>query len=321
MKLVTLASGRTAHPGVIVDGAVPLVLDLARAAARYPAVRGAVPRAAFRSILNLLAADAPALAAVPRLAAAFAADGAAPAGLAVPLARARLLAPVLYPGKLFALAGNYQAHIEEHGKPIAPQDRETPRIFLKPATNTIVGPGAPIRIPPVGHAIDWEGELAVVIGRSAKAVPAERALDYVAGYTILNDVSERKFKLRERSAPRDWDKFFDWLNGKWFDTFAPCGPYLATRDEVPDPQRLTISTYVNGERRQHCSTAQMIFGVAELVAFLSQFVTLAPGDIITTGTTAGVGAATNTYLHPGDRVKVAISGLGELENPVTAAPD
>ena len=232
-----------------------------------------------------------------------------------------LKAPVPCPRKLFCLAGNYLEHIEEGGGVAAPQDKETPRIFMKPPSSTVVGPGGDIRISPVAQAIDWEGELAVVMGRRVKAVKADRALDHVAGYTIMNDVSERELKIWGRSESRTEDSFFDWLNGKWYDTFAPMGPWLVTTEDIPDPQALQISTYVNRERKQHCSTAQMIFPVAVIIEYLSAMVTLEPGDIISTGTVAGVGAVSGQYLRPGDQVRVEVSEIGQLDNRVVGSPD
>ena len=232
-----------------------------------------------------------------------------------------LLAPVPCPRKLFCLAGNYLEHIEEGGGEADPQDKETPRIFMKPPSSTVVGPGGNIRISPVCRAIDWEGELGVVMGRRVKAVKADRALDTVAGYTIVNDVSERDLKIWDRSENRSEDSFFDWLNGKWYDTFAPMGPWLVTTEDIPDPQKLQLSTYVNQERKQHCSTAQMIFPVAVIIEYLSAMVTLEPGDVISTGTVAGVGAVSGQYLRAGDRVRVEISGIGQLDNQVVDSPD
>lgn len=232
-----------------------------------------------------------------------------------------LQAPVPCPRKLFCVAGNYLEHIEEGGGVMAPQDKETPRIFMKPPSSTVVGPGGDIRISPVAQAVDWEGELAVVIGRRVKAIKAEQALDQVAGYTIMNDVSERMLKIWGRSESRAEDSFFDWLNGKWYDTFAPMGPWIVTSEDIPDPQKLEISTYVNQERKQHCSTAQMIFSVAMIIEYLSAMVTLEPGDVISTGTVAGVGAFSGQYLQKGDRVQVAITEIGRLENQVVKSPN
>ena len=225
-------------------------------------------------------------------------------------------APIQYPGKLFCLAGNYKEHIEEMYEKIAVQDMETPRVFMKPSSNTVIGSGDEILIPPVGQAIDWEGELAVVIGKTAKYANAENALDYVAGYTIMNDVSERKLKIKERTSNRPKDEWFDWLNGKWLDTFAPMGPWIVTADEIVNPHDLEITTHVNGECRQQNNTSQMLMKIPQIIEYISAIITLSPGDVISTGTIAGVGAATEVYLKDGDNVMIAISNIGELRNRV-----
>ena len=196
------------------------------------------------------------------------------------------------------------------------QDKQTPRVFFKPPSNTVIGPGDAIKIPAIGNAIDWEGELAVVMGKRASAVKRDVAMDYVAGYTIMNDVSERQLKIWDRTDSRDKDLWFDWLNGKWCDTFAPMGPWIVTVDELTDPHDVNISTYVNGERKQNCSSSQMIFKIPEIIEYISAFATLEVGDVISTGTVAGVGATTGTFLKPGDQVKVEISKIGALENSV-----
>jgi 2-keto-4-pentenoate hydratase/2-oxohepta-3-ene-1,7-dioic acid hydratase in catechol pathway len=191
-------------------------------------------------------------------------------------------------------------------------------LFLKPPTS-IVGPGADIALPTVSDQIDWEAELGVVIGTTARDVPVESALDVVAGYLTSNDVSARSMDFgyeRDTDDKAVW--FFDWLAGKWLDGFAPLGPWLVTADEVPDPQALSITCDVNGVRRQDGSTKDMIFSCAELVSFASSLMTLEPGDVILTGTPAGVGAATGDYLKEGDEVSVTIGNLGTLTNRMVA---
>lgn len=237
------------------------------------------------------------------------------------LSRISLHAPLAHCGKLICAASNYAAHIAEAGQQ-APLDRHsyTPWLFLKPATS-IIGPGAPIPVPRSGQAIDWEVELAAVIGRPGKYIPVEQALRYVAGYTIVNDVSERRFQAPVGRQMREWDKFFDWQHGKWFDGFAPMGPYLVTADEIRDPQALTIELRLNGRVRQHDSTASMIYSVAELVAFASSIMTLQPGDVIATGTPQGVGSAAGEFLRPGDTIECEIEDLRILANPVRAEDD
>jgi len=229
----------------------------------------------------------------------------------------RIWAPIPRPGKVLAVAGNYQGHITEGGGKAVDKSAVTPRFFIKPAT-AVIGPGQSILLPRLSQTVDYEAELGVVIGGTGRYIPAEEALSYVAGYTVFNDVSGRSLTIGEGRDTRPGDDFFDWLNGKWFDSFAAMGPYLVTADQVPDPQDLSIRLWVNGELKQEENSSQMIFNVAELIAFISQFVTLEPGDVIATGTVKGVGATTGHYLAAGDVVTCAIDGLGELTNTVQA---
>jgi len=234
--------------------------------------------------------------------------------LAVDTADVKLLAPVSAPQKILLLAGNYAEHIEEEGQ-IALQRAETfPYVFMKPNT-TLNDPGGTIFIPRVSpDAIDYECELGVVMGATARHVQEDDALDYVAGYTVLNDVSDRKYKPLADRVPRDRDPFFDWLHGKWHDGFCPIGPCITSARTLPDPQTLSIRLSVNGEIRQDGATEQMIYPVAAIIAFISQSITLQPGDIIATGTPAGVGMATGRFLAPGDIIDASIEGIGTLQN-------
>ena len=246
-------------------------------------------------------------------------DALTAAGPALPLADVELLSPLLRPGKLLAAAANYQDHVTEAGGDPLDKSRLSPRLFLKPPTS-IVGPDAEIPMPSVSKQVDWEAELGVVIGATARDVPVDRALDIVGGYLTSNDVSARSMDFgyeRDTDDKQVW--FFDWLAGKWLDGFAPMGPWLVTPDEVPDPQDLEIILDVNGKRRQHGSTKDMIFSVAELVSFASTLMTLEPGDVILTGTPSGVGAATGEYLSAGDEMSVTIGGLGTLTNRMAAS--
>ena len=235
------------------------------------------------------------------------------------LSSVRLLAPLTNPRKVLALAGNYADHIREGGERPPSPEQSIPAVFLKPAT-TLIGPGEPIMLPgAICSDVDYEGELAVVLGRTCRNATPDEALHCIAGYSNFNDVTGRTLNVdvqREMSART---AFFDWLSGKWFDTFGPIGPALVTMDEVHNPQALQLVTRVNGEVRQQASTGDMIFGVAEAIAWISEFMTLEPGDVIATGTPAGVGAASGRYLQSGDVVEVEISGLGVLRNPVIAA--
>jgi len=211
--------------------------------------------------------------------------------------------------KVVAIGLNYSDHAAEAGMPIPSE----PIIFMK-ATTSITGPNDDVIQPKGSTKLDWETELAVVIGTKAQYVPEEKALDYVAGYTIINDVSERNFQL-ERGP--QWDK------GKGCDTFCPIGPWLVTSDEIPNPQTLDMWLDVNGERMQVGNTRTMIFGVAKIVSYCSHFMTLLPGDIIATGTPPGVGMGMKPeprWLKPGDVMQLYIQGLGEQRQKVVAWP-
>jgi len=235
------------------------------------------------------------------------------------LDRVQLLVPVPRPNKLFLLAGNYAEHIQEGGGVASERAETFPYVFMKPPTTTLTNPGAPIVVPIVSpDCIDWELELAVIIGETCKGVREVEALQYVAGYTVINDVSNREFHPNPRRKTREKDAFFDWLHGKWHDSFCPCGPCVTSADAIPDPQQLHLRLSVNGQLKQNSSTARQIFPVAAVIEFLSSIVTLEPGDLISTGTPAGVGAASKTYLKPGDRVEASISGIGTLVSPVVA---
>ncbi|HET6422711.1 MAG TPA: fumarylacetoacetate hydrolase family protein [Planctomycetaceae bacterium] len=229
------------------------------------------------------------------------------------------LVPIPRPNKLFLLAGNYGDHIQEGGG-IAPERAETfPYVFMKPPSTTLIAAGKPIVIPKASPAhVDWELELAVVIGRRGKHITAAQAKDYIAGYTVINDVSDRQYRPNPSRKPREKDSFFDWQHGKWHDSFCPCGPCITTADAIPDPQKLAMKLSVNGTVRQNGSTGQQIFPVFAVIEFLSQSCTLEPGDIISTGTPAGVGHSSKTYLKAGDRVDAWIESIGTLTNPVTA---
>ena len=221
--------------------------------------------------------------------------------------------PVYYPRKLLCVAGNYVAHIEEGGGKLQPEHTQAPWLFCVPPTSVMIGHGEKIQLLPQAQKIDYEGELAVVFGRKAKSVAAKDAADYIVGYTIYNDVSERTPFMIEHVEEKQQLSF--WYT-KSFDTFGPNGPFITTSDEISDPQDLTIRVNVNGEERQNCSTNQMIFSVYELVEFLTSFLTLEPGDVIATGTPAGVGSATGFFLKGGDTVQISIDGLGTLGNSV-----
>jgi 2-keto-4-pentenoate hydratase/2-oxohepta-3-ene-1,7-dioic acid hydratase in catechol pathway len=252
------------------------------------------------------------------------ADLAAAAETFIDLASVQLLAPIPTPPKVIGLAVNYVAHHNEldRGKdmPDHPRNTTTPRPFLMPAT-TVTGPDTVIPWPAYSRQIDYEVELAVVIGRTTKCVTPDEARACIAGYTIANDVSARSVTHTAARAERPKDAFFDWLHGKWADGFCPLGPWLVTADEIADPDGLDLELTVNGETRQKASTARMIFDVDRIVSFVSQLMTLEPGDVIATGTPSGVGAASGNFLAAGDVITCRIEGIGELTNTLGPEPD
>lgn len=238
------------------------------------------------------------------------------AELSLPFGEVHLLPPIPTPGKILMLARNYPEHSVEQGDIAAEREETFPYIFLKPPS-AFSGPGDPIVIPSVSpKQIDWECELGVVIGRTCRHVTEAEALDYVAGYTVVNDISDRGFKPNPGRKTRERDAFFDWLHGKWHDSFCPVGPCLLSSDAVPDPQDLSLKLTVNGHLHQESSTSQMIFPVAAIIAFASSLMTLEPGDLIATGTPSGVGKAKGLFLNPGDQVVAEILEIGKLRNPV-----
>lgn len=218
----------------------------------------------------------------------------------------RLGAPLSRPEKIVCIGLNYRAHAVEAGMPIPAE----PVVFLK-APSSLSGPCDPVILPANSSKCDWEVELGVVIGRTAKKIPASAALDHVLGYCIVNDVSERSFQL-ERGG--------QWTKGKSADTFCPVGPYIVTRDEIANPQALQLRCEVSGRTAQNSNTSDMIFSVAEVISYLSLFMTLEPGDLICTGTPQGVGHGNKPpiYLKDGDIMTLSIEGLGEQRQPVLA---
>ena len=226
-----------------------------------------------------------------------------------PLAELELLSPAT-PRKYLAIALNYADHIAESGM----EAPEVPMFFNK-QVSCVVGPGAAIHRPKVSDKLDYEGELAIVIGRRCRHVPVERAAEAIAGYTIANDVSVRDWQMRAMTM----------TIGKSFDTHGPLGPWLVTEDELGDPQALGIRTFVNDEQRQDGSTSEMVFDCFQQVSHLSEAFTLEPGDVIATGTPAGVGSTVQPFpsgfLKAGDSVRVEIDGIGELRNEVVEEPD
>ena len=237
--------------------------------------------------------------------------------LGQPCDQVQLLTPVPRPNKLLLLAGNYAAHVEEGGEMAAERSETFPYVFMKPPSTTLVDPNQSVALPSVSaDHIDYELELAVIIGKTAKDVSEKDALHHVAGYTIVNDLSDRKFRPNLDRRERDRDKFFDWMHGKWHDGFCPCGPCVTSAATIPDPQALSMKLSVNGQVYQDASTALQVFPVAAVIEFISSFATLEPGDIISTGTPAGVGAPQGRFLQPGDSIEASIESIGVLHTKI-----
>jgi 2-keto-4-pentenoate hydratase/2-oxohepta-3-ene-1,7-dioic acid hydratase in catechol pathway len=226
-----------------------------------------------------------------------------PDGAPIPLEAVTLLPPIERSAKIICIGRNYPDHAAEDGAAVP----DSPLIFAK-LPNSLVGPGDRIVVPPISEQVDFEAELGVVIGTRARGVPAARARDHVLGYTCVNDVSARDLQLGDQQ----------WTRGKSLDTFCPVGPWIVTADEIPDPVGLSIRCLLNGDEMQRASTADMVFDVDSLISFITQGITLEPGDLIATGTPAGVGFLRRPprFLTPGDVVRVEIDRVGHLENPV-----
>lgn len=223
----------------------------------------------------------------------------------------RLCAPYI-PARIFATASNYHEHAREMGTKLAPRSESSPYIFIK-AETSVADPGAKVVKPREVERLDWEVELGVVIGRGGRHISVGQALAHVAGYVVFNDVTSRDLTRRT-----DYPFSHDWFRGKSFDTFGPMGPWFVPRDCLGDPQTLRLTLDVNGERMQDGSAGEMIFSVAEQIAYLSRIVTLKPGDLIATGTPTGVGMGRGIYLKPGDIMRASIEGIGTIENQVVA---
>lgn len=305
MRLVTFETGGARRLGAVVG---ERVVDVQGAAAALSAEgRGPGVDAVPGDMLGLLRAGDAGMDAVRSLLDAVADWNTGEGLYAYDVAAIRLCAPVPEPGKILCIGRNYKEHAAEGGSDVPQQ----PLVFAKFA-NTVIGPEDDVIHPTNTRELDYEGELVVAIGREAKHVSREQALGYVAGYTIGHDVSARDLQRSDNQ----------WVRAKSQDTFAPLGPYLVTSDEIPDPQGLTIKVWVNGDLRQEANTELMIFDVATLIAFISEGITLHPGDLIFTGTPAGVGAFRKppVFLQPGDEIAIEIENLGRLTNRVAADP-
>jgi 2-keto-4-pentenoate hydratase/2-oxohepta-3-ene-1,7-dioic acid hydratase in catechol pathway len=245
----------------------------------------------------------------------------AESGRGVPLQYAELLTPILYPGTIFCAGANYTDHMLEMAKVHNIEPEPDPRsLGLKPfhfikASRTVAGPGSIVNLPAYSKKVDWEGELAAVIGRTGKNIPIESALEHVAGYTVANDLSARDFTTRPGA--RVGSPFqYDWLSQKSFDSSCPLGPWIVPASDLPDPQNLRIKLWVNDVIKQDSHTSRMIFSLADQIAHISTRITLHPGDVILTGTPAGVGLARNEFLNAGDVVRVWVEGIGTLSSQI-----
>jgi 2-keto-4-pentenoate hydratase/2-oxohepta-3-ene-1,7-dioic acid hydratase in catechol pathway len=288
MKLVTFSHGSVTHIGKLSgrDGQ-EFVVDLNEANSSLPTTLSAFLEGG--EALRKLAQQVPA------------ANG-------YPLSSVKLHAPIPHPGKIICIGLNYSDHAAETGQAIP----EYPVVFAK-YSNTVIAHGESIVLPKVTQQVDYEAELGFVIGKRARYVAEASALDYVAGYLIVNDVSARDYQRRTSQ----------WTMGKTFDTFAPMGPALVTADEVPDPHNLNINLTIGSEELQNSNTRNLIFNIPQLVASLSEVMTLEPGDVVSTGTPPGVGSARKPqrWLRPGETVSITIEKLGTLSNPIVSEGD
>ena len=282
MRFVTIQRESYNEPGLLADGEVI-----------------GLRRGGFPDLISVIAGGADALDRVRRW------SDFTPGDEVIPEDKARFAAPIPRPPKLICIGLNYRDHAEEARQPIP----EVPTMFAKFPT-AVTGHGHPIVLPRNSTKPDYEAEFAIVIGRRGRHVPEERWRDYVFGYTIINDVSARDFQMATSQ----------WMIGKTFDTFAPMGPAVVTADEIEDPHNLAISLTLSGEVMQNSNTRNLIFQAPRLIAYLSSVFTLEPGDVIATGTPAGVGFARKPprWLKPGDEVRIKVEGIGELVNPVVA---
>ncbi len=239
----------------------------------------------------------------------------------IPLADAKLQAPILYPGALFCAGANYWDHLEEMaeiakrvtGKAPAMTKAKDPYFFMKTTAGSIIGTGTPARLPPFSQQVDWEAELGVVIARPTRNISEQRALDAIAGYLIVNDLSARDLMKREGSPFG-----MDWVGQKCFEDAAPMGPWFTPAAYIPDPNNLPIKLWVNGVIKQNSNTSRLVHNIAEQIAYLSRHFTLNPGDVIATGTPAGVGMPRGEFLKAGDEVRIDIGGCGTLTNTMVA---
>ncbi len=311
LRLVTFVADDSAGPrvGALTDGSI---VDLDALASQPPAD---LPGRWDNSLITVLTQS-------DWLAWARQAAESAAEDLLIDRSAVRLLPPVPNPGKLFCLAVNYHEHgVETKTFGFQKEGEEPPKgnphVFMKPSPDTLIGDGAPIILSRNSRFVDYEAEMAVIIGKTGRHIPREQALDYVAGISAFNDVSEREWG-GSREGMSERDKFFNWLNGKWFDTFAAMGPCAVPMADMPDIADLRLRLYLNDEVRQDANTGMMIFDVPETIAYISSIITLRPGDVIATGTPAGVGHPQGIKLQDRDIVTVELDLVGSLTNPVQA---
>lgn len=302
-KLLTFAEGERSRAGVLVDGRV---YDLA-------ALTG---DEADSSVLALLQHPERA-----REKLASAVQQAAGSADGKPLGQVKLTAPILYPASIYCAGSNYGDHVREmaaiHNRPPAPDPRSVglkPWFFIKPS-RTVVADHDTVNLPAASKSVDWEVELAAVIGQQARNVSVDQAMDYVFGYTVANDLSARDLNRRP-PLPETSPFYSDWLSHKGFDGACPLGPWITPADQIKDPQDLRLGLRLNGVVKQDSNTSEMIYNLAEQIAHLSSLRTLYPGDLVLTGTPAGVGAGRGEFLKPGDKIEAWVDGIGTLHTTI-----
>jgi 2-keto-4-pentenoate hydratase/2-oxohepta-3-ene-1,7-dioic acid hydratase in catechol pathway len=303
------------HAGLVVD---QHILDVERELSRT----ASLPKSGSHSVLSILDNWEHFNTRLRELARDIRSEGPARAG--APIASVTLLPPILYPGTIFCAGANYKDHVREMSKalnlPQEPDPHEVglkPWHFIKPSAPCVRATHSRIALPGYSRRVDWEAEIALVIGKPCRNVAESEALDYVAGLTIVNDLSARDHLKRDKVSP-DSPFRFDWVSQKCFDGALPMGPWICPLDQPENLNDLSIQLWVNDELMQDSSSANLIFSFAEQVSHLSTRLTLQPGDVIATGTPAGCGAARGRFLQPGDRVRIRVDGIGELHNEFSA---
>jgi 2,4-didehydro-3-deoxy-L-rhamnonate hydrolase len=302
--LLNISDNGRAVPGIRAGDSV-LALEAAfTATGRSPGF----PLASTKDVLGEWSKAGPALAA---LADALAKGDSSLTAVARPLATTRLLAPILYPDAIFCAFANYTDHMKEMSDRDPPDKTKVKPLFFFKHPRSVIGPEETVALPAYSKQVDWEAELAVVIGEPARNVSVDRAMEHVAGYTIMNDLS-----LRDCGTRTDWNVRHDFMSGKSFDTGAPMGPWIVPAAQIRDVYKLSLKQWIAGELMQDSSTSYMHFTIAEQIAYLSQKFTLRPGDVIATGSPSGNGRPRGIYLKPGQDLTIEIEGIGRLHNPI-----